>query len=161
MRVRQDWLVVGIIAGVLLGVAVTVSVRMGRSNQRAMVLALRDGFERAYDEAVSRLPTNDLERRVSSELVRTVILDPARRSQPIVPGVVSPGNVFIPKEGATVPSQDLLCAVRLGSGQMYGIACDRTWRRVSNQEFARWPHQVLLAPTNFMGTGPNGAMQPD
>mgnify|MGYP000855563899 CR=1 FL=1 len=144
MRVRQDWLVLALVLGVLLNIASVVAIRMGDSQHRAMVAALRRGLESVYDQA-GELGNKGQNGQVSSETLAEIILNPDKKSQPIVPGMVSASSVFLPKETVLIPSSNLVCAVELTNGRIYAIDGRRAWRELTRSELSAWPHETLDA----------------
>lgn len=160
MRVRQDYLVLIIVLGALLGLAVFASLKMGRSHHKAMVVALEHGLGRLYDEAASRSSPAGSQKPqwVSSDVLRSIIVEADKQvpPRPILPGFVNPSDVFLPVQGVTIPSAGLVCVVQIGPGQLYGITADRASREVSKSEFRSWSHQILssqAAVTNSAGVG--------
>jgi hypothetical protein len=160
MRVKQGYLVLAIVVGALLGLAVFASLKMGRSHYKAMVLALEHGLEKVYDRAVSRSPATGPQKSqwVSSEILRNSIIEADKQAppRPIFPSFVNPSDVFLPVQGVTIPSAELVCVVQMDSGQLYGITGERACREISKNEFRGWPHQILssrVAGTNSAGVG--------
>lgn len=143
MRIKQEWLVLVLILGGLLGVASVFSIRTGRSHQEAMVAALKGGLERLYDEAVSRNASTNIQ--VSSYLLADVLLAPGSKLFSIVPGMVSTSSVFLPKDGVVIPSSNLVCAVKMDSGHIFAIDGNRRCREVSGLELRNWRHKPLAA----------------
>ena len=147
MRVKQEYLVLTIVVTALLGIAIFVSLKMGHSHYKAMVLALEHGLERVYDEAVPRSsPAGPQNRRwVSSDVLKDIILDEEKHVPrgPIFPSFVRGSDVFLPVRGAAIPSDDFVCVVQMQSGQLYGVAGSRVWRRITEEEFRNWPHESL------------------
>lgn len=144
MRVRQNWLVLALVLGVLLGIASVVAIRMGDSQHRAMVVALRRGLESVYDRAgvASGRGHNG---QLSRDALAEIILNPDKKFQPIVPGMVSASSVFLPKETVLIPSSNLVCAVELTNGRIYAIDGRRAWRELTRSELSAWPHETLDA----------------
>ena len=133
-----------IILGALAAGGAFVSFRMGKPAKEAKLRALRNGMETLYDQSLSKAPPVEpgQQRRISAETISGALYAGASR-RPVMPSFVQPSDVFLPTEGAMVPSEDLVCVVRTDCGALYGITARRVWYLVDSNRFAAWQHQPL------------------
>jgi len=68
-----------------------------------------------------------------------------KEQRAILPSFVNSQDVFLPRESVSIPSDGLVCVVRVGDTRLYGITGKRAWREVSPPEFDGWPHESLAA----------------
>ncbi len=144
MRFSQPFLVIGLVALLAaLGIGF-VALRSARSHQDAMLGALQRGLERAYDQAVAGTPNPEPEQPFSlpTPALRTVLLN-AKELRPILPTFVNAQDIFLPRGSVSIPSDELVCVVRVDDERLYGITGKRAWREVSRSEFGNWPHDSL------------------
>ena len=144
MRTNQSVLVLCLVAVVVaVGIGV-VAFRTADSHRDVMLSALQRGMERAYDEALSGTPRPEPQKPFSlpTEALRRVLLN-APEQRAVLPSFVNAQDVFLPRESVPIPSDELVCVVRLDSDRFYGITGKRSWRAVGPGEFGRWPHASL------------------
>lgn len=144
MRFSQPALVLGLVAlFAALGIGF-VALRSANSHRDVMLGALQRGLERAYDQAIAGTPNPKPEQPFSlpASALRTVLLD-AREQRAILPTFVNAQDVFLPRGSVSIPSDELVCVVRIGDERFYGITGKRAWREVSRSEFGSWSHDSL------------------
>jgi hypothetical protein len=149
MSLRQDCVVVAIVVGVLLGLVGFASLKMGRSQDKAMAVAVEQSLQRIYDRTMSGGAPVSGENRlwVSSDQLMNIILDADKHTAHNLhfPSFVRLSDFFLPVPGVTVPSTDMVCVVRITSGKYYGVDGHRVCRQISFKEFENWHHQPLLS----------------
>lgn len=144
MRGNQSLLVLGLVAAVAaVGIGV-VAFRSADSHRDIMLGALQRGMEHAYDQALAETPRPNPEQSCSlqTSALRTVLLG-AKEQHAIFPTFVNLQDVFLPLESVLIPSDELVCVVRVGDARLYGITGKRAWREVNPGEFGKWPHESL------------------
>ena len=144
MRFSQPLMVLGLVGVVAaLGIGF-VAFRSANSHRDIMLGALQRGMERAYDQAVAGTPRPSPEQPFSlpTSALRTVLLD-AKEQRTILPSFVNSQDVFLSRESVAIPSDGLVCVVRIGDNRLYGITGKRAWREVSSGEFDSWSHESL------------------
>lgn len=145
MRGNQSFLVLGFVAVVAaVGIGIT-AFRSANSHRNIMLGALQRGLERAYDQAIATTSNSKPEHPSSlpPSALRTVLLN-AKGQHIILPTFVSTQDVFLSRRSVSIPSDELVCVVRVSDACLYGITGKRAWREVNPSEFGGWPHESLV-----------------
>jgi hypothetical protein len=137
-----------IIAGIfVVSALLVVSFQRGRLARAMMVASVQRGVEYIFDQSLASEPTSNQTSLATLQLseFRRFLFKPDGTITDVLPSFVTPPDVFITSQTLSLPTNALVCVVRMPDGHLFGITSRRVWQPVDDQTFEKWPHQSLSA----------------
>src|SRR5690348_13302178 len=115
----------------------------GKIHREIMLDAARGGLETVYDQSWAKTPRSGLEQPVvlSPQVLQETLA--RARERHILPSFLDSQDVFIASQSIPMPSDGLICVIRFGDSDFYGISGRRAWSKISFEEFTNWSHSSL------------------
>jgi hypothetical protein len=105
-----------------------------------MVSSVQDGLEKVFDLCVgSKNGPTIIE---STNIVRELI-SPENAVTTNLPAFVRVTDVLVASEDVSIPSDELLCAVRMPTGKIYGITGKRVFSAIKKETVENWSYKEL------------------
>lgn len=129
----------GSLVGICLTLVFGMALRAHHQKLSTMSNALCHGLERVYERLQQdQTKAGRSSGLISSHLIRAVL---SKRLQPLelLPSFVSDSDIFIAEQDVPVPSNELICAVKLGD-VYYALDASGSCKKLQGQDFNNWPH---------------------
>ncbi len=140
MRLWHDPLLAALSLAILIGLLVWCSKGPSPPSHEALVEQVQTGLLNLYDKAKTTqvaegnngTPTGNA---LWAELAMASSENPPRA---VLPASITSSDIFFSE--AKAGPEKLLCVVRVGSSDLYGITGNRKFRAVTEDQLERWPH---------------------
>ena len=122
-----------------------IALRISKKNQQGMLIAIKSGLERTYDEGIAAASKieNQTSLHLQPEVMRHFILSNMAQQVAVFPSFVTPEEIYLSVKPVRASEEAMLCVVQITDSGFYGIDGRRQFRQLNKREFDAWPHQKL------------------
>ena len=134
--------ILGVVA--CFGAFALVVTRISASHRQVEAFALMATLSQCYDFALSTTnPPNEREAGFNPISARKILVRKLSATPSLLPSFGGGTNLYIASRSATVGSTNLIMAIKVSDGFIWGISADRQVRELNLAEFDNWEHEQL------------------